>query len=476
MGDFFYSALLILVVIALFNFIIFFHELGHFLAARWRGVHVDRFQIWFGKPIWKKTYNGVQYGLGWIPFGGFVALPQMAPMESIEGGNSDGEELPKIKPLDKIIVAFAGPLFSILLAVMASFLVWKVGKPVDAIQTTVIGGIAKDSPAEKEGLMPGDRILSVNGQPVEWFRGDFESIQERIMLTTEERITFDFERDGKEMQITTDFSIEDRPFWQRRALPEVGISPGGKAIIGYLIPSENESPAERADLRVGDQVIAVNGEKIYGPGQVGTLLEASDSNKAIFTIKRGDEILQKEVQALVPESPKIESLNRPMLGIGWNFKELINTELVYPDTKKQIGDSLTAMWITLKTVASPKSKIGVDQLTGPIGIAKTKFQLLQTEGGWMRVLAFFVLFNVNLAILNMLPFPVLDGGHIVMAIGEKISGKPMQGRVLEFVQTAFALTLITFMLYITSKDIGDSVPAGSSEAAEGKFVWPEKVD
>src|SRR5210317_1806890 len=99
---------LIVVVISLFNIIIFVHELGHFWAARWRGFRVDRFQIWFGKPIWKKEHNGVQYGLGWLPFGGFVALPQMAPMESIEGGNrDDGKPVPPAKPLDKIIVAFA---------------------------------------------------------------------------------------------------------------------------------------------------------------------------------------------------------------------------------------------------------------------------------------------------------------------------------------------------------------------------------
>jgi regulator of sigma E protease len=116
----------ILIVVALFNVIIFVHELGHFLAAKWRGLRIDRFQIWFGKPLWKKEINGVQYGLGWLPAGGFVALPQMAPMEAVEGKNREpgeqGEQgeleepLPPVKPLDKIIVAFAGPLFSFLLA------------------------------------------------------------------------------------------------------------------------------------------------------------------------------------------------------------------------------------------------------------------------------------------------------------------------------------------------------------------------
>src|SRR5688572_13991499 len=93
------------------NLLIFVHELGHFWAARWRGLKVDRFAIWFGKPIWKAKVNGVEYALGWIPAGGYVALPQMATMEMIEGKNEDGSEpLPPISALDKIIVAFAGPL------------------------------------------------------------------------------------------------------------------------------------------------------------------------------------------------------------------------------------------------------------------------------------------------------------------------------------------------------------------------------
>src|SRR6185436_10285038 len=98
---------ILFLVLLVFNFIIIVHEWGHFLAARWRGLKIEKFQIWMGKPIWKRTWNGVQYGLGTIPLGGFVQLPQMAPMEAIEGKSGEkGEPLPPIKPIDKIIVAF----------------------------------------------------------------------------------------------------------------------------------------------------------------------------------------------------------------------------------------------------------------------------------------------------------------------------------------------------------------------------------
>src|SRR6478735_6111005 len=114
--DIFKYVFIILEVLLLFNLLIFVHELGHFLAARWRGLKVDRFAIWFGKPIWKKRINGVEYALGTIPAGGYVSLPQMATMEMIEGkGESSGQPLPPVAPLDKIIVAVAGPVFSLLL-------------------------------------------------------------------------------------------------------------------------------------------------------------------------------------------------------------------------------------------------------------------------------------------------------------------------------------------------------------------------
>src|SRR5512146_470651 len=129
---------ILLEVVLLFNLLIFVHELGHFLAARWRGLKIDRFAVWFGKPIWKAKINGVEYALGTIPAGGYVSLPQMATMEAIEGkGESSGQPLPSISALDKIIVAVAGPLFSLLLGFVFAVVVWQVGKPDQEVGTTI---------------------------------------------------------------------------------------------------------------------------------------------------------------------------------------------------------------------------------------------------------------------------------------------------------------------------------------------------
>src|ERR1700741_2495415 len=154
---------ILLEVLILFNLMIVVHELGHFLAARWRGLYVEKFGVWFGKPLWKKTINGVQYSLGSLPFGGFVALPQLAPMDIIEGkADLDRAQLPRISAIDKIIVAFAGPLFSFLLAVVFAIMISLRGRPVsESESTTTIGYVIPDSPATKAGLKAGDRILTV---------------------------------------------------------------------------------------------------------------------------------------------------------------------------------------------------------------------------------------------------------------------------------------------------------------------------
>ena len=164
---------ILLEVLVVFNLMIIVHGAGTFLAARWRGLVIEKFGIWFGKPLWKKKINGVEYSLGSIPAGGFVALPQLAPMEVMEGKvETPREQLPPISALDKIIVAFAGPLFSFLLAVVFAVIVWTLGRPVsEAESTQVVGYVGEDTPAEKAGIKIGDKILKVDGHDVTRFQG-----------------------------------------------------------------------------------------------------------------------------------------------------------------------------------------------------------------------------------------------------------------------------------------------------------------
>lgn len=462
--------LLIFVVVMLFNIIIFVHELGHFLAGKWRGLQIDRFQIWFGKPIWKKEIKGVQYGLGWIPAGGFVALPQMAPMEAIEGGDKDRAPLPKITPLDKIIVAFAGPFFSVLLALAAAVVVWGVGKPKDFVPSTTVGFVLEGSPAEKAGILPGDEILKINGKEVNGFAGTLDSITESIVLSSGDEIDFTLRREGVEepVVVTSKFEIPPSRWWQRGGLRQVGLAPSGQAKIAEIIKN---SPADKAGLASGDVIVSLDGRKLFSDIQLSQFLRANDNPTVTLEVKKASsgEVVSVQVTPVRPLQPADRD---PMLGVMWDPKGDVDVRIVHPNPFLQVADSIEMMWVTITSVADPGSSIGVDHLSGPVGIGQMLFSLLKTEDGWRRILGFMVLFNVNLAVLNMLPFPVLDGGHITLAILEKIAGKPVQAKALEIIQTGCALALISLMLYVTSKDIGDKIRPGSG-GDEGEVIFAE---
>ncbi len=460
--------LLIFVVVMAFNIIIFVHELGHFLAAKWRGLQIDRFQIWFGTPIWKKTIGGVQYGLGWIPAGGFVALPQMAPMEALEGGSGNSKPLPPITPLDKIIVAFAGPLFSMLLALLSAVFVWQIGKPADFIPTQVIGTVAENSPASKAGFQVGDKILTINGKPVNGFGGSLESITENIILSKGSQIKFTVERPGNAspIELTSNFETEKTKWFQRSGLRQVGIGPEIDHIVITAITEG--SPAEKAGFTRGDQLVSMNGEVFKKDTEAVVAYIKTNGTKPIaFEISRAGKPIKITASPVVPLSPRGKS---PMLGLEFAASALYQHGIIYPGPVKQVTDSLKMMWTTITSVIAPDSSIGIGHLSGPVGIGTLMFDFLQMEDGWRRILAFMVLFNVNLAVLNMMPFPVLDGGHIVLATLEKIFGGPVKAKPLEILQTACALALISLMLFVTSKDIGDKFGHGDDRE---KIVFPE---
>jgi regulator of sigma E protease len=452
---------ILLEVIILFNLLIVVHELGHFLAARWRGLFIEGFGVWFGKPIWKKTINGVQYSLGSLPFGGFVKLPQLAPMDVIEGkADVDRAALPKISALDKIIVAIAGPLFSVLLALFFACVVWAVGHPVsESDLTTVIGYVHQDSPAAKAGLRPGDKILEVDGRPVSRFFGMNDSVVWNVVRSEGPVIPFKIERDGKVLSVDVVPHIAETSGWRRKSTRQVMIQP---AVTPLVEGVEKDSPAEKAGLKTGDIITGVNGIPIFNALSLVDEIEKHPNEELTLDVRRGTQIQLKMRPALLTA----EGVTKPRIGIRWDAGGRLS--LSHPDPVEQVYHSITSTLQTIGAVASPSSDVKLQHMSGPIMIVRIYYMLFESDNGWKLALWFSVILNVNLAILNMLPIPVLDGGHIVLAMIEGVRRKPVNMKILEWVQTACATLIIGYMLYISFFDIGDLLGKNSDQKSSRK--------
>ncbi len=486
---------ILFLVLLVFNFVIIVHEWGHFLAARWRGLKIEKFQIWMGKCIWKRTWNGVQYGLGTIPLGGFVQLPQMAPMEAIEGKSDEKREvLPPIKPIDKIIVAFAGPLFSFLLALAFACLVSVAGKPVRPEEsTTRVGVVATGHPAAQPGgLKPGDTILEVDGKPVKRFMGLTDSVTWAIASGHEDDVVFKVQREGETgpRDVTVHAPLKEQKDyveWEKNTswftklvtrppLRRVGIQPFAEGKIKSIM--EN-SPAEQAGLKKGDVILKVNGETSYHPFAFEQLVPkelpagTTTSDPFRLTVKRGDAELEVTVVPRVPEE-KPKNFNTPVVGIT-EAEDLNPDKVVYdhPAPFTLIGDCFRNTYNTFSALITPNSGIGVSQMSGPVGIMKLYYNIFQSPYWWHLVLWFSVILNVGLAIFNLLPLPVLDGGHITMAVLEMARGKALGTKLMEYIQTACVLCLLSFVLFVTLKDVGSIFEREKPEAL--KFRPSEKV-
>jgi regulator of sigma E protease len=447
---------ILLEVVFLFNLLIVVHEVGHFLAARWRGLVIEKFGIWFGKPIWKKTINGVQYSLGTLPLGGFVALPQLAPMDIIEGETeNDRAKLPPVSALDKIIVAIAGPVFSLLLAIVFAAIVWGVGHPVsEADTTTIIGYVEKNSPAEKAGLQAGDKILSVDGQQVTRFSGMNDSVTWNVIRSEGDTIPFVVKRDGKIIKTNVTPYIAPSSGWRRKSVRQVLIYPARTPLIDQV---QAKTPAAAAGLQHGDIILGFNGHHIYSPIALGAYIEDHPKQPISLQVERGRRTFDLNVTPEVLPHEKT-----PRIGIAWDTSGRMS--MTHPNPIEQVYNSVTSTLDTIGAVASPKSDVRLQHLSGPLGIFRIYYLLFENEWGWQLALWFSVILNVNLAILNMLPIPVLDGGHIVLALVEAVRRKPVNIRVLEVVQTACAVLIIGYICYISFFDVGDWI-GGKRERA-----------
>lgn len=452
---------LIIAVVLFFNFMIFVHELGHFLAGKWRGAYIDRFQIWFGKPLWKKKIAGVQWGIGWIPAGGFVSLPQLESMEGIEGRADVPTDLQPLKPLDKIIIAAAGPLFSLLLAYAFAVVVWIAGNPEMQPIPPQVGYVSPGSPAEKAGILPGDTILTVDGKAVSQWTGRLEGVRELIALSEGPRIRLSIARPGvpEPLCIESGYELPEKKWWQRQGMRRMGFMPASPAVVGEVHPN---SPAALAGLESNQRIIALNGQPVYSPLSVMSASEKGEPIQLTVAVPDGTH-LQLAVQPRIPDNWKGLPGATPLLGFSWQ-SEPVHVTMEHPTPQQQVNLSLRWMYDTLKKICAPGSSVKMEHLSGPVGIGNYIYRMMEAgEGiGWRLALWFAVVLNVNLAVLNILPLPVVDGGHVTLGLIEMLRGKPVSGRFLEWIMTAFIFLIFAFFIFVTFKDVGDMI-GGSSD-------------
>lgn len=441
-----------IMVILFFGGSIFIHELGHFLAAKWRGLQIDRFSIGFGPRLFGWKRGGVDYRVSLLPLGGYVALPQLAGMQGIEGAsNVPASQLKEISFTDKVIVAVAGPVFNVLFALVIGLYLWQAGIPVaESTQSTEIGyiretttnenGVVVPSPEKEAGFQIGDKLVAIDGRPIETFGEFVETIalSSELDSSGERVIDFVVERDGELLNLTINPSVDNE-----LGIRYVAIGTGYDVIVGRIF--EN-SPSSTIDLQPGDQIVTADGRPIRNAGALISVVHEKGTSELEFTIKRGDNILTRHITPQLVQRTK-DGPPTPMIGIEFQSKSV----LTYKNPIEQVSDSIDTTIRMLSALLNPKSDIGIKHMSGAVGIARVIKKSSQQD--LRKMLWIVLLINVNLAIFNLLPIPVLDGGHITFAAIAKIRNKPLPPNVIASLQGSFMFVLLGLMIYVTFNDV-----------------------
>lgn len=473
----FNSAWSIFWIIVFFGGSIFVHELGHFLAARRRGLVVERFSIGFGPKIFSWTRDGVEYRVSWLPLGGYVALPQLADMQGVEGETqSDVKKLPPISYSSKVIVAVMGAVFNVLFAIVLAGILWVAGQPTSASQlTTKIGfvipsmtiadGTEVPSPAAQAGLEPGDEILQIDNTRIEKWVDIPQRLASSARRTEDGRPVAEFlvDRAGEERVFTVYPRLAGSEGFR-----QVGITPFERLQVA---PLNEDAPLSRAGVQEGDIILSVAGNEVYSRSAVQYYLDQHRDSDVVIGFQRNGNFMETTVR---PEMVQVGRDGTMVASVGLNI--MPDREVIYPNPIQQINEKVSMTVMTLGALVNPQSDLGLRHLSGPPGIIRIFHITSQID---IRLVIWFaILVNVNLAILNLLPIPVLDGGHIVFATLAKLRGKNLPQGFITGTQAGFMILLFSLMIYVSFFDIHRWVRDSREESnyMEPVFSAPEQQE
>lgn len=418
--------------------LIFIHEYGHFWVARRNGIKVLKFSVGFGRTLhsWHDK-QGTEYSIGLIPLGGYVRMldgriDDVSPVDEQYTFNNK-------KVTQRIAVVSAGPLANFIFAAFALFIMLLIGVP--AVKP-VVGEISQDSIAQKAGLTTGDLILSVeDNNVVDWQSANFAFLQQ----VGNDSFSVTVERN--EQAIDLILSSEQWNIDEGRVLSGLGITPFSPKALLTLAHVVDGSPAEKAGLQVNDELIELNNISLTSwPQTVEIISGLADQNVEAKVLRNGELITFN----LVPENkPTKDGFSRGYLGVSPNFENWPKGYVfdmqygILPALQKSFEKTWTLISLSVQMIGKLiVGDIGLNNLSGPISIAQGAG--ISAQSGFVYFLSFLALISVNLGVVNLLPLPVLDGGHLMYFFIELIRGKPVSERVQEigFRVGAFVLMMI----------------------------------
>lgn len=441
---FFEIVLPAVLVVAFLGITILIHELGHYLMARRLGMIVDVFSIGFGPALWQRRRKGTLYKISWIPFGGYVALPQMEPasaerarIEQERDAAGEGpEELPPVAAWKRMLVALAGATGNVLLAVALAWIIFAKGKPSTPAEcSSVVGFVAPDGVAYERGLRIGDEILAVNDVPVENWEPDV--IQ---ACAASEEVTFSVRHGDEQRQITVPTTRTELGFRVVEGIGGVTIPRVAGLMAG--------SGAEKAGMRVGDTVKTYDGVPVVSRQHLSLLVQERPDRTVHVQVERNGKLIRMQIRP--KRYPKHD--NRMLIGINWDPYAVDRTMTVHPRPGLQLRRDALSIVRLLRALVTPKqAKAAAGSVGGPVSILVMIW--LQLKAGLIIAFVFLRFLNVNLAIINLLPIPVLDGGHVVFALWESLTRRPVSARVVGALVKAFAVLIISLFLLLTVRDV-----------------------
>jgi regulator of sigma E protease len=430
MHNFFYNLVTVTIVLGI---MIFVHEWGHFFVAKLCGVRVDVFSLGFGPRLFGVKRGDTDYRISALPFGGYVRMAGDNPLEERTGEPYEFLSRPRWQ---RVLIALAGPAMNFILALVILWgIFWRLGvpSPVYEHQSADVVAVPQSMPAT--GVQPGDRIVALNGVPTPTWEKAYNELEK---LKPGSAFTISVLRAGASQTLTS-------------TMPEQAASPDN--LLGYpLLPAviaavDAGTPADRAGLKPRDTIVGINGKAVVTWQQLVDGVHNSGGHSIQFQVRRDGQQVNFDITPM--QGTDLEA--QPVWQIG-----------VLPDTAQDYQrksfleagkDAATATVLGIRQIGQVliglfSGKVSIRQLAGPVGIARISGEA--AKRGISTLLEFMAVISLNLGLLNLLPIPILDGGHILLLAIEGILRRDLSIAVKErFVQVGlvFLLGVFAFVMY-----------------------------